>query len=242
MRYAAAFCGTRPGGWVGWVAIHSEMTFDITQTDGISFQSATCFCENLHRNEGCKCMSSLILEDELDIVTCLTVWLDHKDVYTHHPGRPWISILHLFVGPDPLTSKMQVIQEHVTLLQDAQHQSLGQVKHLEGWALAAMEGGEGFWVKTIFLEWIAMTECFFDCFPLQFVHNSYCNWLVSSYFVWYLSQWCLRRDFHSTVWKNVACMDGMLQEVFQHSFEWFWTSDCSRYFVYSVLFVDICWS
>lgn len=77
-------------------------------------------------------------------------------ILTHHPGRPWILILHLFVGPDPLTSKMQVIQEHVTLLQDAQHQSLGQVKHLEGWALAAMEGGEGFWVKTIFLEWIAI--------------------------------------------------------------------------------------
>ena len=29
-------------------------------------------------------------------------------------------------------SPWQVIQEHVKLLQDAQHQSLGQVKHLEG--------------------------------------------------------------------------------------------------------------
>lgn len=91
MRHAAAFCGTRPGGWVGWVAIHLQMTFDITQTDGISFKSATCFRENLHRNEGCKCMSSLILEDELDIVTCLTV-CDNKDVYTHSPSRPSMNI------------------------------------------------------------------------------------------------------------------------------------------------------
>jgi len=47
--------------------------------------------------------------------------------------------LHMMSMLQPFAERVQVIQEHVTLLQDAQHQSLGQVKHLEGCSLVQSE-------------------------------------------------------------------------------------------------------
>ncbi|CAL1150221.1 unnamed protein product [Cladocopium goreaui] len=47
--------------------------------------------------------------------------------------------LHMMSMLQPFAERVQVIQEHVKLLQDAQHQSLGQVKHLEGCSAAQSE-------------------------------------------------------------------------------------------------------
>lgn len=47
--------------------------------------------------------------------------------------------LHMMSMLQPFAERVQVIQEHVKQLQDAQHQSLGQVKHLEGCSAAQSE-------------------------------------------------------------------------------------------------------